>query len=423
MHRPTRQPSEPSTPFPADLDRSPAPAPSGARPRARPLPVALRSLLFALAAASTSSHALAEAPPAPSSSAAQPAAADPLCEPPSEKPANVDCRGATLARAQAKIDEGRHEEAIQMYSCVLAADPLVPDAYRGRSEAELLLGRYYDAFHEYALLTAHVIPLDPGAPETILANYEARLAARPQDRAALTGASFARWAFFDYKGALPVIDELLELHPDDVYGNLFRGSNRLFVGEDPISGEADLTRAILLAPQSRDVRYIVADAYTYALHDPVAAYPDARRALEQGLDTPRIHAILASALLAWGDTTGAAAHLERHIGRVTTDLVLAAPLDPGGAVTLDLVPGRTYELPIEAIAGQTIAIETDNPAGEIADSILVLFGPDGSPVHGGDDDAGSLACLDWIAPKTGTYEMWVTSFEAVGTGRLTVSRD
>ncbi len=380
--------------------------------RARPRPVAVRSTLFGLAVVLASSPTLAQSP-----------TAEPICETPSDRPANGGCRGATLARGQARIDEGRHEEAIQVFSCILAADPLVADAYRGRSEAELLLGRYSDAFREYARLTAAVLPLDPGAPETILANYEARLATRPEDVAALTGASFARWCFFDYKGAIPVLDELLALRPDDVYANLFRGSNRMFVGDDTASGEADLMRAIQLAPQSRDVRYIVADAYTYAQHEPVAAFPDAMLALEWELDTPRIHAILASAHLSWGDTSSAAAHLERHIGLVTADLVLAAALDSGGAVTLDLVPGRTYEIPIEATAGQTISIQTDNPTGEIGDSILVLFAPDGSPVHGGDDDAGSLASLDWVAPNTGTYEMWVTSFEAVGTGQLVVSRD
>ena len=92
-------------------------------------------------------------------------------------------------------------------------------------------------------------------------------------------------------------------------------------------------------------------------------------------------------------------------------------------MTLDLAPGRAYEIPVELTAGQMLSIETGNPAGEIGDSILVLFGPDGSPVHGGDDEAGSFACLEWIAPVSGHYEMWVTSFEAVGMGRLALSRD
>jgi len=46
----------------------------------------------------------------------------------------------------------------------------------------------------------------PDANSTILAGYSARLAKAPDDVPALTGASFARWWFFDYASAtLPVL--------------------------------------------------------------------------------------------------------------------------------------------------------------------------------------------------------------------------
>jgi hypothetical protein len=62
---------------------------------------------------------------------------------------------------------------------------------------------------------------------TIYAGYAARLSSAPESVPALTGASFARWVFFDYPQAIHVLDDLLELRPDDVYATLFRGRGLL----------------------------------------------------------------------------------------------------------------------------------------------------------------------------------------------------
>jgi hypothetical protein len=98
------------------------------------------------------------------------------------------------------------------------------EGYRGRIEAELLLGRYSDAVRDYARVTAFVLPVHPDAETTIAAGYAARLAAAPDNMPALTGTSFARWWFFDYPSAIHVLNELLTVNPNDVYANLFRGS-------------------------------------------------------------------------------------------------------------------------------------------------------------------------------------------------------
>ena len=90
----------------------------------------------------------------------------------------------------------------------------------------------------------------------------------------------------------------------------------------------DLDQAIALAPESPDVRYIVADAYTYGLPDPNRAFAEATFALEHGLNTPRVHAILGSAYSAFGDVASAATHIATHIQLVTTELVTTSPLPP-----------------------------------------------------------------------------------------------
>jgi hypothetical protein len=88
---------------------------------------------------------------------------------------------------------------------------------------------------------------------------------------------------------------------------------------------------------------------------------------------------------------------------------------------MDLVPGRTYEIPVAATAGETISIATSSR--DFWDSIAVLLAPDRSPVVGSDDDNAYFAAFDWVAPATGTYRLRVTSFESVNTGELVVTRD
>jgi len=333
---------------------------------------------------------------------------------------NANC---TAERGQAFIDESRYEHAIREFTCVIKAEPTGVEGYRGRIEAELLLGHYSDALRDYARVTAFVLPVHPDAKSSVLAGYDDRLEIDPESVAALTGASFLRWVGFDYAQAIQLLNRLAEVEPDGLYGNLFSGSSRLLQGgpgPDHI-GEAFIERAIELAPESPDVHFIVADAYTYGLPDLARAFAEATMALDGGLDTPRVHAILGTASNAFGDLDAAAAHIARHFELVTTELVATTPLAPGGSLSLDLVPGRTYEIPVAATAGQTISIATSSR--DYWDSIAVLLAPNGTPVVGSDDDNAYFAAFDWVAEETGTYLLRATFFESVNTGELVVTRD
>lgn len=274
---------------------------------------------------------------------------------------------------------------------------------------------------DYTRVTAFVEPVHPEAMQTIIAGYQARLDASPGAMPALTGLSFAYWWDFAYPAAMHVADELLAIRPNDVYGNLFRGSSRVLQGTRRAEGAADLERAIELAPTSPDVRFIIADAYTYgSLPDAQRAFAEASFALEGGLDTPRIHAILAASYLAFGDAAAGAAQIAIHLDQVTTELVATAPLAAASSVTLGVVPGRTYEIPVPAAAGQTVSVLTSSK--DFWDTILVLLAPDGTPILGSDDFKGYYAGFDWVAPAAGTYRLRVSSFESVSTGELLVAR-
>jgi len=326
------------------------------------------------------------------------------------------------AQGQAYITDGRYKLAIREFTCLVEAQPTEIEGYRGRIEAELLLGRFVDAVSDYARLNAYVLPVHPDAEQLIVDGYEARLNAAPDDIAALTGESGVRWWFFHYATALRLLDDLLEHRPNDLYGNLFRGSSRLLHGSNRAGGVADLERALAMAPDNASVHFLVADAYTYGAEpDPLRAFNEATTALNAGLDTPRIHAILATSYVAFGNTAAAAVEYAKHIELVTTQLVVTTPLGERSSMSAGLTPGRTYEIPLPATAGATISIATSSK--DFYDTILVLLAPDGTPILGSDDYKSYFAGFSWVAPATGTYRVRVTSFESVNTGTLVVTRN
>ena len=327
------------------------------------------------------------------------------------------CSSAT---GQALIDEGRYERAIREFTCLIQADAASVEGYRGRMEAQVLMGRYADAVHDGARFTAVVEPAHPDAQQTVTRGYLDRLAARPNDVPALTGMTFARWWFFDYPAAIKYAGQLLDVRPDAVAGWLFRGSSRLLHHVQTSRGVADLERALQLDGANPSVHYLVADGYAYGLNDYDRAYAEASIALDGGLDTARVHAILAAALNAFGDTAAAAQHVARHFELVTETLVTAAPLTAGNSVALDLVPGRVVDIPIPTVAGQPISIVTGSK--DYWDTIALLVAPDGTPVLGSDDVNAYFAAFSYVPPVTGTYTLKVTFFESVIYGVLDVTR-
>src|SRR5262245_10599262 len=82
----------------------------------------------------------------------------------------------TADRGQGYIDEGRYSQAIRAFTCVINLQPTEVEGYRGRIEAELLLGEYSNAVRDYTRITAVVLAAHPDAQNTILASYAARLA-------------------------------------------------------------------------------------------------------------------------------------------------------------------------------------------------------------------------------------------------------
>lgn len=337
------------------------------------------------------------------------------------KPTSVKAAQCSAQQGQQYIDAGQYKKAVQEFSCLISAQPTEAEGYRGRMEAELLLGQYSNALGDNARMTAYVLPVHPDAKIQVIQQYMDRLSVTPDNLPALTGASFARWTNFDYANAIHILNHLLEVQPDSVFGNLFRGSSRLLHHANTTEGVADIEYAISLAPQSADVRFIVADAYTYGLPNPQRAFDEATLALNWGLNTPRIHAILAVSYAAFGNQQASAVEIQKHINLVTTEFVTTDSLTSGTTLNLNLVPGRTFDIPVTVNAGETLSIMTGSR--DFYDTLLVLIGPDGTPVLGSDDYKMYFAGFSWIATQSGTYHLQVTSFESIDTGVLTVTRN
>ena len=265
----------------------------------------------------------------------------------------------TPEQGQLFIEDGRYKLAISEFTCVIEAQPTEVEGYRGRIEAQLLLGQYSNSFRDYARVTAVVTPLHPDAQATIMAGYAARLETAPNDIPALTGASFARWVYFDYLGAINLLDHLLDVEPGSAYGRLFRGSSRLLKGHAVADGVADLDYAIALAPESPDVRYIVADAYTYGLSDRIVRSRKRPSRWKVGR-TPRVHAILGSAYLAFGDMAAAASHIQTHIQLVTTELVTTVATPPRRLYGARPGAGTYLHIPLVVSAGERVSIVTSS---------------------------------------------------------------
>src|SRR5262245_6820338 len=302
---------------------------------------------------------------------------------------------------QAFIDQGKYEKAIDEFSCAINNAPTEVEGYRGRIEAEVLLTRYSDAVRDYQKVAAYVLPVHPEATQTIYDHYEARLAASPNDLNALTGRAFAHWWYFDYHTAIAMLNDLVTMRPNDLFPTLFRGSSRMLSRTAKAKGIADIEKAITMAPTNPNVRWIAADAFTYGVPDPVRAFDEATLALNGGLDTPRVRAILGTSYNKLGNKPAAANEINICIGLSIDDLVPTATIAKGPTVDLSFVPDMAYDIPFTVAAGETISIKTE--ASDYWDSIAVLLAPDGTPVIGSDDDYRYFAQFTYVAPVAGTY--------------------
>ena len=91
---------------------------------------------------------------------------------PAGNPSVATC---TAEQGQQFIDASEYKKAIQEFTCVIGLDPTAVEGYRGRIEAQLMLGLFSDALRDYTRVTAFVLPVHPEAQQAIIAGYQTYL--------------------------------------------------------------------------------------------------------------------------------------------------------------------------------------------------------------------------------------------------------
>ena len=315
---------------------------------------------------------------------------------------------------QALIDQGRYKKAVAEFTCVIETQPTGVDGYRGRIEAQLLLGSVLGCAARLHACDRVRAARAAGCGDRHPCGLRRAPGSRSPERAGAHRRELRALVLFQYAQATQLLNTLLSVSPDDVYGNLFRGSSGV-LGGSAVHGVPELDRAIELAPQSPDVRFIVADAYTYGLQDPDRAFAEATLALAGGLDTPRVHAMLGSAWHAFGNQAFSAWHIARHIELVAGELVSAPTLGAGTSLALPLVPGQVYEIPVPVIAGETVSISTGSH--DYWDTILVVLGPTARPSSRAMTRSSiTRRWTGWLRPRTCTHARH--ALRSVNTGML-----
>jgi tetratricopeptide (TPR) repeat protein len=326
-----------------------------------------------------------------------------------------------LMQGQRAFADEEYIAAVDAFSCAIAADPQFVPAYREQVVAYLFAGQYYDALNTYTRLRAVVVPQQPDALDQIKDYYTSALESAPSDSALLTGYSFALWITGDPEQALVTLNSLTEVQPDSQYGLVFLGSASMFAG-DFETGEAAFARALEADPDNAQLHFVLADGYLYGMGDVDRAFAFANSASALGLTVPRITAIQATYYLVNEDDQTAAEYFVLHIGDAASEIVETDPLEVGDTRTLEFLPGRAYRLPVELAAGDTLSI-TITSENDGVDSLLVVLDSDGNPVTANDDTDGFNAGLNWLAPRSDRYEILLTTFEAVGTGEIVLTRN
>ena len=86
-------------------------------------------------------------------------------------PATASVAPCSADEGQQLIDAGQYKQAVREFTCLITIDPSAVDGYRGRIEAELMLGLFSNAVRDYARVTAFVQPVHRDAQQLIVAGY------------------------------------------------------------------------------------------------------------------------------------------------------------------------------------------------------------------------------------------------------------
>ena len=216
--------------------------------------------------------------------------------------------------------------------CMLATNYADTHAREERVATALYIGHYGTAASDASALR----DLDAARFQTFTGIVAAQAAAAPGNANAVALLALLHWADARDDLALPEYEAILAQQPTNVFAVLFRGSSKLYLGDD-VTSLADFQQAVNLDPNNPHVYSIIGST-----QQQVGNFYDALMALDRAIQLDptdaRSHYFRGMALLDDGQYAAAHAELTEAVGcdpefadawydRARIDMLLASPTD------------------------------------------------------------------------------------------------
>ncbi len=338
--------------------------------------------------------------------------------------ANTTCDTTAneMAKGQQSLQTADYETALAAFTCAIEADSTQYQPFLGRIQANLLAGYYVNALEDYLFVRARIYhPPNHSLFRDMIAPYNEDLKAAPDDKEQLTMRSFMYWCDLDNFKALKDLNHLLEVDPQNVYGNLLQGAIYVAIGSLDKASE-DFSRALEQDSENPQLLFLIAYVYgSYGQdnHDKKAFEQTTdylNQAVELGFDDPLRYRLQAFIDTGIGTPEQAAADYLKHMNAVSPEIIELGGLTVDEASSFSIAPHQTYQFTLEAQAGHQLFISARGIPHTL-DTFIVLLDPHGNPVTSNDDVDTPDSLIDgYQVSESGTYTLLVSTILGYGDG-------
>ncbi|MEL6152085.1 MAG: tetratricopeptide repeat protein, partial [Chloroflexota bacterium] len=305
-----------------------------------------------------------------------------------------------LADAEALLEEGEFEDAVEAYTEILDGDEENVDALIGRSEAYIALGEERRALAD----ARRAVTLAPDNPDAYIARGAALLATDID--AALEDFSEATRLDPEYAEAYLVLaqvysalgqgsqalanyDAAIEIEPENADYVYARGLLHYNMGnlEEAL---ADYDAAIEIDPDNAD--YYFSRAYVnFDLGNIDATIADDDRVIELEPDFASGYLNRGYHLWSDGEAERASEDYYQWLLLIENSRFELDPIEGNSeTLELDMDEGWSYYVPFTAPASGAVNVEVFSPGG-LVDPVVVILNDDGEPIFVDDDGGFGLA--------------------------------
>jgi tetratricopeptide (TPR) repeat protein len=335
---------------------------------------------------------------------------------------------AYIDRGISYVNLGEYEEAIDNFDTAIDLDSENAMAYGDRGWAYANLNEYDAAIadfvrtldinpdYENVTLTIHEGRIRLGDYKSIVDDLRAAEAALQNDSdnsKLYRRRGIVRMRLAEFEDALSDFSRAIELNPEDAESYVRRGEVQAFFQRDLEAGLADLNQALTIDPNYTSA-YLSRGNVNGQLEHYEAAVDDYTHYLELKPDQSWVYLSRGSAYYRNGDDANAAKDFLAFSMREGTRSNDEGNLTVGVVSTVTMSDNRVFRFTLAAKAGQIFKLSAATSANTnfIVDSLLILLGPDGTPLIANDDRVAEVDATAVIKnfeiPEDGTYTLIVT---------------